>query len=194
MNPKPEMPDAVLIAGANGAGKTTFARQILRLRFQSAEFLNADEIQREHERYSHPMAAGRELLRRLSLLESQGLSLLWRRHSRRKFVSGALRDGEPLDFERLSISSSCLRRTLPSSESKLGSGQADTRYRKWIFGGDSIVGCISSRWSTKGFQTGGTIGRATSKVSTWSVMAGTHYETRRGRKRTGHLARGCSQG
>ncbi|MCG8556717.1 MAG: zeta toxin family protein [Proteobacteria bacterium] len=61
--------DAILIAGANGSGKTTFARQVLRVRYPTAVFLNADEIQRESAAYSHPVAAGRELVRRLSDLE-----------------------------------------------------------------------------------------------------------------------------
>lgn len=62
MTPQPE---AVLIAGANGAGKTTFARQVLRVIYPAATFLNADEIQREGATFAHPVAAGRELLRRL---------------------------------------------------------------------------------------------------------------------------------
>ncbi|MCG5054089.1 MAG: AAA family ATPase [Myxococcales bacterium] len=62
--------DAILIAGANGAGKTTFARQFLHVRYPEATFLNADEIQRESNEFDHPFAAGRELLRRLSRLES----------------------------------------------------------------------------------------------------------------------------
>ncbi len=58
-------PEAILIAGGNGAGKTTFARQFLQVRYPGAHFLNADEIQREGPAFSHPVAAGRELLRRL---------------------------------------------------------------------------------------------------------------------------------
>lgn len=61
-------PEAILIAGANGAGKTTFARQFLRVRYPAAAFLNADEIQREDSAFAHPVAAGRELLRRLDEL------------------------------------------------------------------------------------------------------------------------------
>ncbi len=63
------VPDAILIAGANGAGKTTFARQILRLQYPEAEFVNADEIQREGLEFAHRVAAGRELLRRMADLE-----------------------------------------------------------------------------------------------------------------------------
>lgn len=63
-------PEAILIAGANGAGKTTFARQFLRVRYPVATFLNADEIQREGFGFAHPVAAGRELLRRLDELAS----------------------------------------------------------------------------------------------------------------------------
>ncbi len=58
-------PEAVLIAGANGAGKTTFAREFLHVRYPGASFLNADEIQRESGELAHPVAAGRELIRRL---------------------------------------------------------------------------------------------------------------------------------
>jgi predicted ABC-type ATPase len=64
-------PDAILIAGANGAGKTTFARQFLHVRYPVAHFLNADEIQREGPAFSHPVAAGRELVRRLDDLVGQ---------------------------------------------------------------------------------------------------------------------------
>lgn len=60
------MPDAVLIAGANGAGKTTFAMNFVPRAFPAAEFLNADEIQQEGGAPISPMAAGRELLRRLA--------------------------------------------------------------------------------------------------------------------------------
>lgn len=66
------MPDAILIAGANGAGKTTFARQFLQVLYPHGAFLNADEIQREDARFAHPFAAGRELLRRVAVLEAAG--------------------------------------------------------------------------------------------------------------------------
>jgi len=59
------MPEAVIIAGANGAGKTTFARHFVPLAFPNAEFLNADEIQHEGGSLGSPLAAGRELIRRL---------------------------------------------------------------------------------------------------------------------------------
>ena len=64
------MPDAILIAVANGAGKTTFARQFLQVQYPGGAFLNADEIRREDPRFAHPVAAGRELLRRLAELET----------------------------------------------------------------------------------------------------------------------------
>jgi predicted ABC-type ATPase len=58
-------PNAVLIGGANGSGKTTFARQFIPLLHPRVPFLNADEIQREREQFAFPAAAARELLRRL---------------------------------------------------------------------------------------------------------------------------------
>jgi predicted ABC-type ATPase len=67
-------PRAILIAGANGAGKTTFAREVLYVRYPQATFLNADEIQREGGALGHPFAAGRELLRRLDAQVAQGAS------------------------------------------------------------------------------------------------------------------------
>jgi len=66
------MPDAVLIAGANGAGKTTFARQVVPSSYPAARFLNVDEIQLGERAFAHPIAAGRELLRRLEEAEGRG--------------------------------------------------------------------------------------------------------------------------
>lgn len=63
------MPDAILIAGCNGAGKTTFARQFLPLAYSQALFLNTDEIQTESFQFQNAVASGRELLRRLSVCE-----------------------------------------------------------------------------------------------------------------------------
>ena len=59
------MPHAVIIAGANGAGKTTFARNFIPDAFPGALFLNADEIQREGESYASLGRAAREMLQRL---------------------------------------------------------------------------------------------------------------------------------
>lgn len=60
------MPEAVVIAGANGAGKTTFARGLLPAFYPDLEFLNVDEVQTEGSVFAHPVAAGREVLRRLA--------------------------------------------------------------------------------------------------------------------------------
>ena len=65
------MPEVVLVAGANGAGKTTFARQVLPVFYPGVSFLNVDEIQSEDHAFAHPVAAGRELLRRLDLAEGR---------------------------------------------------------------------------------------------------------------------------
>ncbi len=62
------MPEAILIAGANGAGKTTFARNQLPLAHAAAIFLNADEIQQTDPAFATPQAAARELLKRLDAI------------------------------------------------------------------------------------------------------------------------------
>jgi predicted ABC-type ATPase len=67
-------PEAILIAGANGSGKTTFARQFLPLLHPAVPFLNADEIRHEDPRFQSDVAATRELLRRLQVAESGGSS------------------------------------------------------------------------------------------------------------------------
>jgi predicted ABC-type ATPase len=68
------VPEAVIIAGANGAGKTTFARQLLPALYPGVPFLNVDEVQTEDGAFAHPVAAGREVLRRLGERERQRTS------------------------------------------------------------------------------------------------------------------------
>ena len=80
--------DAILIAGANGAGKTTFARQFLQVQYPGGAFLNADEIQREDSRFAHPVAAGRELLRRMTGVETAGVTYAVDRVARRVAAGG----------------------------------------------------------------------------------------------------------
>jgi predicted ABC-type ATPase len=57
------MPEAIVIAGANGAGKTTFARELIPTLYPYVEFLNVDEVQAEAAAFTHPVAAGRCLLK-----------------------------------------------------------------------------------------------------------------------------------
>ncbi|MEA2697207.1 MAG: hypothetical protein QOI66_1478 [Myxococcales bacterium] len=65
------MPEAIVIAGANGSGKTTFARELLPALYPDIAFLNVDEVQAEGSGFAHPVAAGRELLRRLGEAEQR---------------------------------------------------------------------------------------------------------------------------
>jgi predicted ABC-type ATPase len=67
-------PEAILIAGANGSGKTTFARQVLPLIHPGVAFLNADELRHEDVRFQSDVAATRELLRRLDVAATAGHS------------------------------------------------------------------------------------------------------------------------
>jgi len=64
-----------MIAGANGAGKTTFAHHLLPTLYPDAAFLNGDEVQTEASAFAHPVAAGREMLRRLGEAERGGHSV-----------------------------------------------------------------------------------------------------------------------
>jgi predicted ABC-type ATPase len=66
------VPEAIVIAGPNGAGKTTFARQVLPVLHPGVPFLNVDEIQTEGSAFVHPVAAGREMVRRLDEIEHRG--------------------------------------------------------------------------------------------------------------------------
>lgn len=63
---------AVIIGGVNGAGKTTFARQMLALLHPGVPYFNVDEIQRESTAFSHPVAASKEFMRRLHERVDQG--------------------------------------------------------------------------------------------------------------------------
>lgn len=68
------MREVIVIAGPNGAGKSTFTRQVLGLR--GFLFLNADEIALEQPEFAHPIAAGRELVRRMSRFEAERSSFV----------------------------------------------------------------------------------------------------------------------
>jgi predicted ABC-type ATPase len=56
---------AIIFGGVNGAGKTTFARDLLRLESEDIEYLNADEIKRASSAPISDIEAGRKLLAHL---------------------------------------------------------------------------------------------------------------------------------
>lgn len=58
--------EAIIFGGVNGAGKTTFARELFGLMPMETEYLNADEIKRTASGELSDIAAGRVLLARLS--------------------------------------------------------------------------------------------------------------------------------
>lgn len=95
----PTSAEAIIIAGANGAGKTTFARQVLPVCYPSATFLNADEIRLERPLFSHPVAAGRDLIRRLEAAVCQRLSFVVEPTLSSRGYSDKLRNWTALGFQ-----------------------------------------------------------------------------------------------
>lgn len=75
------MPKAIVICGANGAGKTSFARSLLPLLHPGVPFLNADEIQGDSPHLAHPIAASWELLKRLTQMNSDDSGVRLVHHS-----------------------------------------------------------------------------------------------------------------
>ena len=57
---------AIVFGGVNGAGKTTFARDLLRLEGEGIEYLNADELKRSSPGPISDIEAGRKLLAHLT--------------------------------------------------------------------------------------------------------------------------------
>lgn len=157
------VPEAVLIAGANGAGKTTFAREYLQVRYPGATFLNADEIQREGAGFDHPVAAGRELVRRLAELVAQRQTFAVETTlSSRSYVS-KLRSWLLPVTARAFTSSSFRRLTSQWGGWQRGLLPAGTRSRRRTFGVDLIEAFASFRRSTSRWWIAGIIGAATTK-------------------------------
>jgi predicted ABC-type ATPase len=77
------MPSLYIIAGCNGAGKTTAAYNLLPDVFKTIEFVNADEIARGLSPFnpeSVAFQAGRIMLERLEHLISRKKVLLLKQH------------------------------------------------------------------------------------------------------------------
>lgn len=66
------MPELIIVAGANGSGKTTFSKDILEM--TGYEFLNADEI--EKELVVSKLQAGKEFFKRLENLISNSKNFI----------------------------------------------------------------------------------------------------------------------
>lgn len=117
---------AILICGANGVGKTTFARQLLPMTQPGIDFLNVDEIQRSKSPPLSQVAAARMLLMRLVEVERNRQSFavettLPRVRTRRGSSAGG-RPGTMLHC----TSSRCRLPTSPSSVSLAESQQVGT--------------------------------------------------------------------
>jgi predicted ABC-type ATPase len=65
---------AVIIAGVNGAGKTSFARRLLPRLHPGVKYLNPDEIRTKGPALIHPISADREILHRLAESERRRAS------------------------------------------------------------------------------------------------------------------------
>ena len=122
------MSEAVVIAGANGAGKTTFARELLPAMYPEVEFLNVDEVQTEGSIFAHPVAAGREVLRRLADAERRRDSFAIGPPCPRSCTRGGCDLGRRGDIVWSSISSSCPLMTSPCDVLRAASRLAGTQY------------------------------------------------------------------
>lgn len=79
MTPRAHLPVLHLLAGINGAGKTSFYEDVLRPRTPGAEFVNADEIERRlhpGEVGSHSYEAAELAARRRAELIAAGISFV----------------------------------------------------------------------------------------------------------------------
>lgn len=78
------MPDIYIIAGCNGAGKTTAAYSLLPEVFKTVEFVNADEIARGLSPFNPTgvaFQAGRIMLERINLLIEESKSFSFESNS-----------------------------------------------------------------------------------------------------------------
>jgi predicted ABC-type ATPase len=120
--------EAVVIAGANGAGKTTFARELLPALYPEVEFLNVDEVQTEGSIFAHLVAAGREVLRRLGDAERRRDSFAIETTLSSTMYVRRMRSWKTWDIAWSSITSSCPPMTTPCDVSRRASRLAGTRY------------------------------------------------------------------
>jgi hypothetical protein len=138
-------PIAVIVAGANGAGKTTFARQFVPALHPGVPFLNADEIQRQSSLFATPTAAARELLLRLesaeSLFESFAVETTL---ASRTYLPPAFAAGPEPATPPSCTSSRCLPPISPSIASEAGWRQVGTASLSPTFAGVLPVASHSS--------------------------------------------------
>ena len=94
-----------IIAGCNGAGKTTAAYKLFPHLLESSEFLNADEFAREL-RKTDPgttdIAAGREMLKRIEEMISSGKSFTVETTLASKSLAGIIRKAKHAEY-RISL-------------------------------------------------------------------------------------------
>jgi len=126
-------PSVVVLAGSNGAGKSTVAPALLHGALTVDEFVNADVIASGLSAFdpeSAAIAAGRVMLGRLRELAEQRVSFAFETTWLAVRLHPGFGISGRLDTEFTCCSSGCHRRNLPSTESPIGSGLEVMRYRR----------------------------------------------------------------
>ena len=89
-----------IIAGANGSGKTTFAKEFANL--EQIEFINADEIAKEYDPYDiqkYKIKAGKEFFKRLKSFLSQNKSFAIETTLSGKYLVNVIKDAKNRGFK-----------------------------------------------------------------------------------------------
>lgn len=142
----------MLISGANGAGKTSFARQLLPFLHIGVNFLNVDEIQRLACPPLSPIAAAREFVARLARAESACANFAVKPPWRRRHTPDESGVGNPLDITSFCTSLRFHPPISPSRGSHGASRPAAMTFPRRTFDVDShVAASCSSRYTNLWF-------------------------------------------
>ena len=113
------MPQVILVAGPNGTGKTSFAKEFLPIQRRAFVYFNADEIERETDDVKasiiqNELRAGRTMLTRLDdAIASRNHVMLETTLATRIYIR-RIQSGETADIPSISFTSGCRMSSKPS--------------------------------------------------------------------------------